>query len=501
MRVLFALSIVIFLASCSADEITKDQRLYETYCASCHIAPDIQDLPRGLWEKSVLPDMAARLGIRDNGYNPYQGLSFTEMEARMASRVYPTVPIIKEEDWYSIKEYILKLAPDTLYGSYNDNQTEPSDLFKSEIIKADENPGAYYTYLGVDKSNQELVLGDIQGNLGRYNVEDQTATRINHFESGITNVAEATDGTVITLVGNLNPSEVISGRILSRKGNSEKQLGPILHRPVFTVVQDLDGNGKEEIIVNEFGHLTGAVSLLKIDSSESYVKEELVSLPGSIKTVAIDMNGDQKLDLVTLLSQGDEGVVILYQEEDLSFSSKRVIRMSPIYGTSWFELVDMNGDSYLDIVIVNGDNADKTIVPKPYHGLRIFLNDQKGAFSEAYFHGINGATRFVADDFDQDGDIDFGVISTFPDYEHRPEESFVYLENISSDDFAFKTFSIEEAKLGHWLLMESADFDHDGDMDIVLSSFTYSFVPVPDDVQKGWQEADIDLLLLRNNLN
>lgn len=501
MRALFALSIVIYLASCSADKITKEQRLYETYCASCHIAPDIQDLPRGLWEKSVLPDMGARLGIRDNGYNPYEGLSFTEMEARMASRVYPTVPIIKEEDWYSIKEYILKLAPDTLYGSYNDNQTEPSALFNAEIIKVDENPGAYYTYLGVDKSNQELVLGDIQGNLSRYNIESKAASRVNHFESGITAVTEAADASVITLVGNLNPSEVISGRILKREASSEQQLGPILHRPVFTVVQDLDGDGTEEIIVNEFGHLTGAVSLLKMDTSESYIKEELVSLPGSIKTMVVDMNGDQRLDLVTLLSQGDEGVIILYQEEDQSFSPSRVVRLSPIYGTSWFELVDMNDDSYLDIVMVNGDNADKTIVPKPYHGLRIFLNDQKGGFTETYFHGINGATRFVANDFDQDGDIDFGVISTFPDYEQKPEESFVYLENISSDNVAFKTYSIDEAKLGHWLLMESADFDHDGDMDIVLSSFTYSFVPVPDDVQKGWKEADVDLLLLRNNLN
>jgi hypothetical protein len=42
---------------------------------------------------------------------------------------------------------------------------------------------------------------------------------------------------------------------------------------------------------------------------------------------------------------------------------------------------------------------------------------------------MNGASRLVARDFDKDGDMDFGIISTFPDYERHPEHRFVYLEN------------------------------------------------------------------------
>ena len=151
--------------------------------------------------------------------------------------------------------------------------------------------------------------------------------------------------------------------------------------------------------------------------------------------------------------------------------------------------------------MVQGDNADKSYVKKPYHGMRIYLNNGQNQFEEKFFYPLYGATRFVANDFDKDGDVDIAIVSSFPDYEKSPELSFVYLENLDSKKFKFKAQGLEKPSLGRWLLMDSGDIDNDGDQDIVLSSFTYYFTPVPDNLFKAWSASDVDLMILENKLH
>jgi predicted nucleotidyltransferase len=160
--------------------------------------------------------------------------------------------------------------------------------------------------------------------------------------------------------------------------------------------------------------------------------------------------------------------------------------------------MDFDGDGDLDLITANGDNADLTYTQKPYHGMRISLNDGYGNFKEAFFYQLNGATRLVAEDFDQDNDIDIALVSTFPDYENHPEMAFIYLENLG--DFNFKENIIEDVNFGRWFLLDKGDIDQDGDIDILISSFTYTFSPVPNEFQKTWEQNDVDLILLKNNL-
>ena len=83
-----------------------------------------------------------------------------------------------------------------------------------------------------------------------------------------------------------------------------------------------------------------------------------------------------------------------------------------------------------------------------------------GILPQHYFFPINGCFRAVARDFDLDGDQDIAAISFFPDYKHRPEESFVYLQNSGNNQF--EAFSVPQYSIGRWMTLDVGDLDGDG---------------------------------------
>ncbi len=492
-------SIVLF--SCSSSKKQEAVLLYENYCASCHIAPAIQSLPKHLWKNNVLPEMGARMGIRDTSYSPYKGLSFNEQEAWMKTGIYTLAPIITKAEWRSLKEYIIQEAPESLVMTKEEITNKRLHDFIPTPISFEVVTGARYSYLSVDGNSGHIELGDMKGRLSLYDFIQDSLIFKGDFSRPITAYHKKKNKEYITAVGNINPSELASGKIFIVKGNEVNAIPEIFHRPVQTVVDDLNKDGIDEILVSEFGHLTGKLTLLIQKDSLTFERRVLLAQPGVIQVVVRDMNGDDKQDIVALFSQGDESITIFFQENDLNFRTEKVIRFSPVYGSSWFELIDFDKDGDDDIITVHGDNADKTYIPKPYHGMRLHINDGNNHFKEKYFYPMNGATRVVSRDFDQDGDYDFGLLSTFPDYENKNEYSFIYLENKNAAGFVFEDFTFKESNFARWLLMEAGDVDGDGDEDIVLSSFPYVFTPVPDERTNFWKEKSTDIMVLENQLN
>ena len=103
----------------------------------------------------------------------------------------------------------------------------------------------------------------------------------------------------------------------------------------------------------------------------------------------------------------------------------------------------------------------------------------------------------MARDYDMDGDLDIAAISFFPDYLRYPEESFVYLENIG--DNQYKDFSFKESTSGRWIVMDAADMDGDGDIDIALGSFV-GFTAAGDTtgLSEAWLKSSPSVVVLEN---
>ena len=486
-RLFFWFLLILVVVSCKKEKpISKNEILYNQYCASCHVAPSIGDLPKDIWKNSVLPDMVSRMKVEEIYEIPNE-----DQIAR---------PKIKLKDWSNLQNYIIGLAPTNLKKNVKP-KIEPLALFSQKPIALDNQNGALITYLGFNNTDSKLYYGTVVGELNSYNFVDKKVIKKHQLQTPVTWYNKTKQTEYITEVGILDPSELEKGNIVRISSLDTISLTEKFHRPVHNLVKDLNEDGNLEMVVSEFGNETGRLSLVTKNSLSTINKTSLMNLPGSIRTVAEDMNNDGKLDIISIFSQGNESIIIFYQEENLSFRAEKVLEFSPVYGSSWFELIDYNNDGFKDIITVNGDNADKSYEQKPYHGMRIHLNDGNNNFNERYFYPLNGATRVIANDFDQDNDIDFALISTFPDYDSAPELSFVYLENTNSSDYIFKTQTLTNPNSGRWFLMDKGDIDQDGDDDIILSSFTYVFTPVPDELSKKWNATNTDILVLENKLH
>ena len=158
-------------------------------------------------------------------------------------------------------------------------------------------------------------------------------------------------------------------------------------------------------------------------------------------------------------------------------------------------MLDYDGEGDPDIVTLHCVNHMNR---KIYHAMGNHNNKGRCAFRDSFFYPFTGATRVVASDFDQDGDTDFALLSTFPDYSEHPVLSFVYLENSNAKRYDFNAYSLGRQPNGNWFLMDAADIDNDGDKDIVLSSFTYYFTPVTAILKAKWDRSPTDILILDN---
>lgn len=360
----------------------------------------------------------------------------------------------------------------------------------------------------MDHKLGRLIIGTGKGEL--YEWKPSRLSQIpNYFSSPISSIVILPNQYLIAEIGIIFPSDQALGKVWKIENGYPSLWIEGLKRPVHLLAyhsqkvhnDNLSNDSVfEQILISEYGNLGGSLSAISSYTIPANKKKKIITAPGFIKVVSADTNGDQLMDLVGLAAQGNEGMYVCEAQGDGTFRARQILRFPPESGSSWFELVDYEGDGDLDIALVQGDNADLSYFMKPYHGLKIFINDGNFQFEEQFFFPLYGATRVIARDFDQDGDVDFALTAFFPDYTFNAKESFVYLKNTDEDAFQFQAQTFPEAVQGRWLVMEAGDVDQDGDEDIMLGSFTYSPSPTPMSVRQSWYEGDTDFIWLENQL-
>ena len=498
----FASLLVIFFPSChdyqknSSHASTPDASIKEgsklaaKYCASCHLLPDPSLLDSKSWENGVLPQMGPRLGIFYYGSRQYP--SYVN-DLNVAKNFYPAAPVISFDDWQHLIDYYTATSPDSLLPTSAPVRIDYSSTMFEPRSPASSSNTPSTSFIKITSGQQIVVCDVVVKKLFRFNA---SLKLIDSFDTrtAVTDVIIDSNQYTLCNTGVLNPNNGKFGLIelIRRAGHFSDTIIDKLMRPVQVSRADLNNDGKYDYLVCEFGNLSGALSWLE-NTDTGYVRRVIRPFPGAIRTYIHDYNHDGLPDIWALFAQGEESVFLFTNKGNAQFQQQEVLRFPPSYGSSSFELDDFNKDGFPDIVYTCGDNADYSVILKPYHGVYIYMNDGKNNFTQKYFFPINGCYKAIARDFDNDGDLDIATIAFFPDYIHRPEEGFVYLKN--EGNFQFKPYAIDAAKNGRWLTMDAGDVDGDGKIDLVLGNFAVAPAMIRSNVD--WKKQP-QFLLLRN---
>jgi hypothetical protein len=447
---------------------SEGEKLARARCAACHAFPEPALLDKKTWQAGVLPQMALRLRV------PNPQASFLDAPGNPYMMVL--TERVPEEDWKKIVGYYVTHAPDSL-----PPQSLPvapqidSALFKPTPLVPGIQSSGIITLVKIDSVRRRLFVGEAGSNTLRVFDWNRRLLSTLRLESPPTALIAERDRVLVLESGILSPNDQPRGRLVQydvANGDSlrfARVLIDSLLRPVFVESFDFDKDGVNELVICEFGDNRGRLALYRYDGAR-YRRQVLDGGPGAIRVEIRDMTGDGSPDIVALFAQADERIVLFENDGMGRFrtAERILVRFPPVYGSMYFSLHDFNNDGKPDILYVNGDNFDYSRVPKPYHGIRILENDGKNTFQERYFFPVYGAAQAVVADFDKDGDLDIMIASNFADAARHPERGIMYFENVGPYKFQPSAFSI--AAENQWNVMAAADLNQDGWLDVIIGA-------------------------------
>jgi hypothetical protein len=443
--------------------------LAQIYCGSCHQSPDPSLLEKSIWKKNILPKMGWRLGMNQDFMKIYSGIDMEETELLIGNNIYPENPQLADEDWQKIVKYYIENSPEKPIQQAQKQKVRLGlDNFSLKNIYGVSESSPTVTMVKFDTAKKEVFIAWRGQNsyLKKYDFKFLAKDSI-ELNSPVSDISIKKESIELLSMGLMDPSDKAKGALLKIFPNKKQQvLIDKLKRPVQFVYGDLNEDKIEDILICNFGNEVGNLTWYEGGNQTPHL---LKTAPGARIAYIKDINGDKLNDIVVLMTQAREGVFIFLNKGNGVFDEKQVLEFSSVYGSSFIDLVDFNKDGFMDILYTNGDNADLSISLKAYHGIRIFVNDGKNNFHQTYFYPMFGASKALAADFDMDGDLDIVAISFFTSSTQKPDEGFLLFKNEGNYQFNISTF--KESNQGKWMVMDVGDMDKDGDLDIILGSF------------------------------
>ncbi|WAC09811.1 FG-GAP repeat domain-containing protein [Dyadobacter pollutisoli] len=486
---LFSLPFCFMACSGNIDERAREvgKPLVTKYCGNCHVVPDPGLLDKKTWITSVIPAMAEQLGIevlQDNFY------------------LHGKQSVISHADWSKILKYYETLAPDTLLASKTDSKLR-NDWAVFSLLKPKEQPDLISSTMlvAIDTATKNIVTSNSE-KPGLYRFDNdfhpKGMTPLQSVAIDIYFPPKATEPDIVTCMGGMRALDGTLGQITAidkKRQQKPRMLSSEMIRPIQSTPIDFNNDGLMDYAVSAFGHNRGGLYLLKQLSDHTFQKVPVREIPGATMSHIRDFNRDGWPDIITLFAHGDEGIWVFLNDRKGGFTARNLLRFPPVYGSSSFQLADMNHDGKEDIVYTAGDNSDYSRILKPYHGLYIFIQSGNFEFRQSFFYPINGCTKAMVSDFDKDGDIDIATIAFFPDLKNKPEETFTYFEQNNADK-TFRANAVPVHRDGRWICMDVNDFDGDGDDDIILGNYSKGFLN-QEHVQPSWN-VHLPFIVLKN---
>jgi hypothetical protein len=478
-------------------EVTTSQ--VAAFCGACHVTPPPGSFPRDAWQAEVA-----------RGYRFFEasGLRLEAPVRRALVRYYedrapselPLLgkPIDPNPHWLALKSRGYG-HPGQLASPAvaNARFVHLSDSRKLDVLICDMKRGEVLSLKPYDSSASLRVLCDVLDNPGHAEVVDLDG--------------DGRKDILVADLGSFIPSDEKCGSVVWLRGGADGTFTPLslasgLGRVADAQAADFDGDGDLDLVVAVFGmQASGEVLYLENRTSDYarpvFVPKSLDPRHGTIHVPVADLNGDGRPDFVALISQEHETVVAFLNDGGGRFGQKVVYSAPhPAYGSSGIELVDLDLDGDLDVLYTNGDVLDKAML-RPDHGIEWLENRGSFPFLEHHLTPLYGASCARAADIDHDGDLDIVATSFLPGDFFRPLRSRMELDSVilleQTEPGRFVRHSLETVTNDH-ATCDLGDFDEDGEVDLLLGNFVATIFTSTKDATGA--EGPDDWLVVAKNL-
>ncbi len=400
------------------------------FCGNCHAMPSPESFPRDAWHDEVL-----------RGYDFYAQSGMTHLDP---PPVHATV------------DYFRSRAPEKLVFPVVPEATTPLQAkFTVEKRTSDRHaavaPGiAHLRWARLKSDGLPVLLAcDMRdGNVMAVDPNDETQpprvlARLNnpcHAEPCDLDGDGEID-LVVADLGSFVPYDHNMGRVVWLRRDEQRNtfeeivVASGLGRVADVRPGDLDEDGDVDLVVAEFGlHRTGQVLLLQntpdSGNAPKFLPRQIDPRPGAIHVPIVDLNGDDRLDFLSLISQEYECVeAYMNQGGDASLHGSPTFFRERLwtgpdltFGSSGIEPVDLDQDGDMDVLYTNGDAFDNNYA-NPSHGIQWLENVDNERFVYHRLTDFIGVCRALAGDVDLDGDLDVVAAAWLPEQIKRPQPS------------------------------------------------------------------------------